>query len=118
MAWESPVQSRRCRITNFALLLTSLIVAVGCSSHRGAYTPPPPPPSLTHPPIFPGGTNLKAGPEPSSYTGEFERRITYDAPVLPDQVMEYYKGILLPEGWTGGSGENLPNNRLAFRYSG
>src|SRR5687767_10707140 len=68
------------------------------SPFRWTNAPTPPPPSVTNPSIYPGSQNVIVAPEGSLETPSV-KQITFQTGDEPDKVWQYYKELLLKEGW-------------------
>lgn len=91
-------------ITGFSIVL--LILTAGCSSGSASYKAPLP--STVNPPIYPGAQNIRRDQPPNEV-------IIFETSDEPDEVLEYYKDIVLKEGWRFDQ-ESQSENYLYVEY--
>ncbi|HKP54548.1 MAG TPA: hypothetical protein VJ183_18075 [Chloroflexia bacterium] len=97
-------QRERIAITGFFIVL--LILITGCSSRGASYKAPLP--STVNPPIYPGAQNIRRDRPPNEV-------IIFETSDKPDEVLEYYKDIVLKEGWRFDQ-ESQSENYLYVEY--
>jgi len=66
-------------------------------------------PSTQNPPIYPNAQDV------SISTNSVEKRITFETSAESAKVLDYYKSLLLKEGWIFVPGDDPPN-WLSFEY--
>src|SRR4051794_34140739 len=105
------MNSHRHFLVAFSLALAVLLA--GCSAHLGPSPKAAVPPSITNPPIYPGAQNIKR----ERPLNEFGPRITFETTDTLSTVNDYYRNLLLKEGWTPSSVQ-APNNLYFSQYDG
>ena len=92
-----------------------LTLSLSCTSRNSGASKPLP--SFANPPIYPGALNVEVENLPSG-NKEPARHITFDAPDEPAKVLDFYKGLLLKEGWMVRKNEDDPDGLYFLGGSG
>lgn len=88
------------------LLMLTMPALTACVAPwaAGSHEPTPKPPAVLNPPIYPGGTDVSQTSEgeisPSTLSKNSVITITFRTRDQPDQVLDYYRGLLAGAGWT------------------